>query len=377
LAESRSKIQWIRYQLKIPGIQFKWQDPHVSQLEGLWARGDRRLSRLLLAAYAKGCKFDGWSDHFNYDLWQEAIVETGVDAQFFTARVRDVAEPLPWDCVDNRVSRSFLKQEWANALEQKLIEDCRQGLCHQCGTCDFEKIEPRTFGSFAEESEAACEPPPVATADFKRLCVYYAKQGQAKYFGHLEMVNIFLRALKRAGIPVIFSQGFHPKPKISFDDPLPIGIESEQERFILSLAHAVDPVTVVRLLNSHLPDGLVITSSQVVTGGFKPPAAGVNVYRVTLQDGSFNKEKLRSFKNSPEVTISRSNRKGKLKKINLKDMVKRIKLLDSKQLQVALAAETGKTLRPAQILGPIFDINENQIKQARVVKLKSGVYQDV
>jgi radical SAM-linked protein len=334
------------------------------------------LSRLLMAAYAKGCQFDGWSDQFNYGLWQEAIAEAGIDAQFFTARARDVAEPLPWDHIDSRVSRSFLKQEWTNALEQNLIEDCRRGSCHQCGTCDFEKIEPRTYATFDEKSDPGCDLPPAAIADFKSLCVFYAKQDQAKYFGHLEMVNIFLRALKRAKIPVQFSQGFHPKPKISFDDPLPIGIESEQERFILSVPDSVNPATVARSLNSHLPDGLVITSSQFVTAGFKRQVAGTSVYRVTLQDGTFNEESLRSFKNSAEAIISRSNRKGKLKKINLKDMVTRIELLNSKQLQVALAAETGKTLRPAQILGPIFGIPENQIKQARVVKL-NGVNQDV
>ena len=370
LAESRSKIKWIRNQLKIPGIQFKWQDPHVSQLEGLWARGDRRLSRLLIAAYEKGCKFDGWSDKFDYGVWQEAIAETGLDAEFFTARSRDVAEPLPWDYIDNRVRRSFLKQEWANALEQQLIADCRHESCHQCGTCDFEKIEPKTYNALDKESLSACEPPPATNTDYQSLVVFYSKQDQAKYFGHLEMVNIFLRALKRAGIRVKFSQGFHPKPKISFDDPLPIGIESEQEYFILSVPSAVNPATVPQMLNSHLPDGLVITSSQFASPGLKRQATGANVYQVTLREGYFNEENLRSFKNSPEVTISRSNRKGKLKKINLKDMVIRIELLGSKQMRVALSAETGKTLRPAQILGPIFDINENQIKQARVVKLR-------
>ncbi|CAB1060401.1 FIG092679: Fe-S oxidoreductase / FIG017108: hypothetical protein [Olavius sp. associated proteobacterium Delta 1] len=371
LADSRSKINWIRNQLKIPGIQFKWQDPKVSQLEGLWARGDRRLSRLLIAAYNKGCKFDGWSDKFNDGLWQEAIVEGKVDAEFFTVRPRDVAEPLPWDIIDNRVSRSFLKQEWANALEQKLLEDCRQGLCHQCGTCDFEKIEPRTYGAFDEEFLPACASPPTTDADFQSLCVFYSKQDQARYFGHLEMVNIFLRALKRAGIPLKYSQGFHPKPKISFDDPLPIGIESEQERFILSVPGSVNPTTVTSLLNSHLPDGLFINYSQFVTAEFKRQVAGANAYRVTLQDGNFNEENLMCFKNCSEVIISLSNRKGKLKKINLKDMVINIEILDSKQLQVSLSAETGKTLRPAHILGPIFNTNEKQIKQARVVKLKN------
>jgi hypothetical protein len=134
---------------------------------------------------------------------------------------------------------------------------------------------------------------------------------------------------------------------------------------------SVNPTTVTRLLNSHLPDGLVINSCQFLTAGFKRQVPGVNAYRVTLPDGNFNEENLMSFQNSSEVTISLSNRKGKLKKINLKDMVINIELLDSKQLQVSLSAETGKTLRPAHILGPVFNINENQIKQARVVKLKA------
>jgi len=78
LAESRSKINRLHDQLRLPGIQFKWQNPEVSRLEGLWARGDRRLSRLLISAYKKGCRFDGWSDKFRYRLWQEALEEEGI-----------------------------------------------------------------------------------------------------------------------------------------------------------------------------------------------------------------------------------------------------------------------------------------------------------
>ena len=370
-AESRSKINWIRNQLKMPGIQFKWQDPLVSQLEGLWARGDRRLSRLLVTAHNKGCKLDGWSDHFNDDLWQAAIAETGLDPQFFTARPRDLAEPLPWDYIDNRTDRSFLAQEWTYALEHKLTPDCRLGDCQQCGACDFETVEPKTYRAFEQPALAACEPPGNGYADFQNLCVLYSKQDQAKYFGHLEMVNIFLRAFKRAGIPLKYSQGFHPKPKISFDDPLPIGVESEQERFVLSVPRSIKPETVPRALNAHLPAGLVVNASLFIAGKAASNPSGPIAYRITLRDGVFFAEKLLGFKTSPEVTISVSNRKGKLKKINLKDMVVNIELLDARQLQVSLAAETGKTLRPAQILGPIFNLSDNQIKQARIVKLKT------
>jgi radical SAM family uncharacterized protein/radical SAM-linked protein len=370
LEASISKIQRIHDQLRIPGVQFKWQDPRVSQLEGLWARGDRRLSRLLVAAYNKGCKFDGWSDRFNFELWQEAIEETGIDPQFFTTRKREVSEPLPWDFIDNRVDRSFLEQEWVDALDLKLTEDCRHGSCHQCGSCDFNEIEPRTYPAFENDPLPACEVSDGADLDFQRLCVYYSKQDQARYFGHLEMVNIVTRALRRAKIPVKYSQGFHPKPKISFGDPLPIGIESDQERFVMSVPGALDPDTVTRLLNQHLPDGLAVDSSQFLTTGSKPLETRSSAYRVTLRDGDFQEENLISFQNSSEVIISRSNRKGKLKKINLKDMVLDIELQNAKQLKLTLAADRGNTIRPAQILGPVFNLSENQIKQARVVKLK-------
>jgi hypothetical protein len=111
-----------------------------------------------------------------------------------------------------------------------------------------------------------------------------------------------------------------------------------------------------------------------MTPGSKRRAPGSNTYRVILQDGNLNEDHLTSFKNSSESVISLPNRKGSLKKINLKDMVDNIKLLDSKQLQVSLSTETGKTLRPAQILGPIFDLSQDQIKQARVVKLKADAH---
>ncbi|MDJ0819808.1 MAG: TIGR03960 family B12-binding radical SAM protein [Desulfobacterales bacterium] len=371
LAESRNKIQWIHHQLKIAGVQFKWQDPEVSHLEGLWARGDRRLSRLLVAAYARGCKLDGWSDHFDYRSWQEAWAEVGIDPNFFTTRARDLNEPLPWDLIDNRVSRSYLQREWANACEHKVIEDCRQGFCNQCGACDFETTELKLYEAFGEDSNPACEPLNPAGVVYQHLCVSYSKTEQARYFGHLEMINIFLRALRRAGIPLKYSQGFHPKPKISFDDPLPVGIESQHEQFFLSVSDTIDPATITGLLSSHLPEGLKIHSCTLATRTSRPKPSETT-YLVRLHDGRFNQDRLSFFRNSSEFTISLSNRKGKLKKIDLKDMVKRLELLDSKQLQVSLSAGNGGTLRPAQILGPIFKLSELQIKQSRVIKLKSA-----
>ena len=371
LAESRSKINWIQNQLKLTRVHFKWQGPETSQLEGLWARGDRRLNRLLIAAYNKGCKFDGWSDNFRYRLWQEAIEEEKIDPSFFTSRERRLAEPLPWDHIDNRLDKTFLIQEWENALEHKLTEDCRGGMCHQCGTCDFEEIEVKTYSNFQEEARGILQAVDDTNAVFIKISVYYSKLNQAKYFGHLELVNIFLRALKRAKIPVKFSKGFHPKPKIAFDDPLPIGIESQQERFELIVPDTVLPETLPQKLNPHLPAGLVILSCQPVPSKSPKYESKAIIYLVTLQEGSFEKQKLTIFSRRADASVLLSNRKGKLKKINLKDMVEDIVLLDSRSLQMTLFSKPGKTMRPDQILRHVFNIAEDQIKKAKIVKLKA------
>jgi radical SAM family uncharacterized protein/radical SAM-linked protein len=372
LAESRSKINRLHDQLRLPGIQFKWQNPEVSRLEGLWARGDRRLSRLLISAYKKGCRFDGWSDKFRYRLWQEALEEEGIDPDFFSGGMQDLNKPLPWDHIDSRVSKAFLKTEWEKALDGSFTNDCRQGKCAQCGVCDFKEIEVKTYPNNQDEPLAGRRTTKDVAAGSKNLSVYYSKLDQAKYLGHLEMVNVFFRALKRTEIPVVFSQGFHPKPKISFDDPLPVGIESRQEHFRLCVPLFVSPEAVIRRLNAHLPDGLVINSCQLAPPKTVHQAPKANTYLVTLKEGHFDKEKLASFNRASDAVISLSNRKGKLKKINLKDMVLDIMFLDSTCLQMTLLSVPGKTVRPALILRHIFSFAEDHIKQAKVVK-QNGV----
>jgi radical SAM family uncharacterized protein/radical SAM-linked protein len=375
LAESRAKINRLHHQLRMPGIQFKWQNPEVSWLEGLWARGDRRLGRLLTAAYSKGCRFDGWSDQFNYPAWEAAMAETGIDPDFYTVRQRDAGEPLPWDHIDSRIDKAFLRKEWESALQGSTMADCRLEDCNQCGVCDFDEIDVITYQAFKQELTRRSGVALDKNAPFKKLNVYYSKLEQAKYFGHLELVNIFLRALKRAKIPVKYSQGFHPKPKISFDDPLPIGIESQQERFILAVADHVKPQTVVRSLNSHLPEGLCILDCRLAPLKSEAGEGRTHVYRLSIKGYDFDREKLVAFANSSEVIFTRSNRKGKLKKINLKDMVVNIELTDSKNLEMSLRSEPGKTVRPADVLRHVFDLAEELIKKARIVKLAKSTGQ--
>ncbi|OQX28261.1 MAG: B12-binding domain-containing radical SAM protein, partial [Desulfobacteraceae bacterium IS3] len=349
LAESKEKIYGLQAELKLPGIQFKWQHPQTSLIEGLTARGDRRLSRVLAAAYRKGCKFDAWTDSFQYDLWEETFSDTVADVDFYTTRKRDMQEPLPWDHIDIGITRDFLKTEWEKAVAEKHTQDCRNGDCNACGVCDFETVKPR-IGRGSEVRGQGNEPPLTSHhSPLTLLELSYSKLGEAKYFGHLELANIFIRAVRRAGIPVKYSEGFHPLPKISFNDPLPVGIESMNELMYLSVPETVKPENITEALNRQLPKGIIIKECRIAPPKSQRKSSEQTVWRITLParfktdskigDSLFDKNKLQSFTDASECFWTHINPKGNIRKINLKEAVLKILLTGPCELEITLKSE--------------------------------------
>jgi radical SAM-linked protein len=365
--EGWEKIQWLKKQLRSPRIRLKWQNPEVSYIEGLLARGDRRLADLLIHAYRKGCQFDGWSDHFRFDLWEESIRELGIDAQAFVHRNRAATEVFPWDHIDMQVKRSYLWDEWQNALQGGVIEDCRDGTCQNCGVCDFTSIKPRVYSGATVASQGRVNSSRPENG-FQQLQLSFAKTGNGRFWGHLEMVNIFIRALRRAGITVKFSEGFHPKPKIAFHDALPIGLESLCETMVLAVSDRIAKEDLVGGLNAELPDGLHVTDC-VPYRKTEEDADRAVVYRITLNGGTFEPEAIQGFQKAETVIFERTNRKGKLKKIDLKAMVQHIHRVNPDTLELVILQRATARLRPDVILSNIFELTSEAIRQARVIKL--------
>ena len=129
----REKQQHVREAFKkIKGANFNYHESDLSYLEACFARGDRKLGKVLLRAFEKGCMLDGWSEHFKYDAWREAFVETGVDPAFYAFRRREKNEILPWDHIDCGVTKEFLWREKEKAEKALTTKDCREG-CNGCG----------------------------------------------------------------------------------------------------------------------------------------------------------------------------------------------------------------------------------------------------
>jgi len=368
--ESKTKIRWLQDKLRKPGIQFKWQHHEVSRIEGLFARGDRKLSRVLVRAYEKGCKFDGWSDKFQYHLWEDAFSDTGTDPDFYITRARDMDEPLPWDHVHIGVTKDFLKEEWERALRGEHTQDCRDSQCNQCGVCDFDLVAPKVFRRNKSEIHGVSPKPanPVKSGRFKKLKISYSKRGLAKYFGHLEMVSIFSRAIRRAGIPVKYSEGFHPMPKISFADPLPVGMESLNESMFMVVPNTFNPAIAMKILNDQLPEGFEVFGCETLSPAVPPQKLESSVYLLILKDTVFSQDKLDDFSNCSELILSRS-RKGKLRKTDMKEMILDIRLLTPRKLEMRLKWEPGKTVRPADAAKAIFGLCDEDIRLADMIKI--------
>lgn len=366
--ESRRKIHMLRSKLKGRGLRFKWQNPETSLLEGLWARGDRRLSRLLVKAYELGCRFDGWSEHFQFNRWQEAIEACGVDIDFYTSRARELSEPLPWDHIETGVTKEFLKLEWEKALEGSETLDCRDGECHLCGVCDFETIKPVTFKADAAVPVGGEAFSGKDEGPFKKLRVSYAKRGPARYFGHLELVKIFMRAFRRASIDLRFSEGFHPAPKVSFESALPVGTESLAEHFTIQVPLHVSRETIMERVNQELPEGLIITACNTVDRRSSEVGPKLAHYTVTLKEGAFSEAELKSFLDKEAWPFIKTNRKGRAKTIELKSVVKKLTLPSKITAEIILEEKPGNSVRPTAVLTSIFDLPEEALKLATIIK---------
>lgn len=130
--EFYEKVRLLKGEIRDRKIKYNYHDPKLSFLEAVIARGDRRVSQVLVEAWKKGCRFDGWAELFDYDKWMEAFKEVDIDPYFYATRTRKYDEILPWDILDVGVTKDFLIRENEKALKGELTHDCREG-CTGCG----------------------------------------------------------------------------------------------------------------------------------------------------------------------------------------------------------------------------------------------------
>ncbi len=236
--------------------EVKFHSPAVSELEGVFSRGDGALARVLLAAWRRGARFDGWTEEFRPDAWRDAFEEAGIDPTAYL-RERTPGDALPWDAVDAGIDRGFLVAERDRARAGETTPDCRIDACSGCGACPpgLANIaySPDPPGDEVSGRETRAAEPPAARYIVR---IRYAKQGPARYLSGLEIQSLWARALRRAGFTPSYSQGFNPAPRISFSPALPVGTESLAEFVEAEFPRPTVVHDLMRRLPSCLPEGV-------------------------------------------------------------------------------------------------------------------------
>ncbi|WP_020587410.1 TIGR03960 family B12-binding radical SAM protein [Desulfobacter curvatus] len=379
LDQTLEKLQYLKDNLRHPKVKLKWQDPKMSLLEGVWARGDRALSALLVKAFELGCRLDGWSDHFNFNLWEQAFEATGIDPAFYTTRQRAPGEPLPWDHIDSGIKKEFLESEFKKAEEMALTPDCRENACTGCGICNFKTIAPVVQKNNAGQ-EALLDPPldkqtggqPERLPDdaFIKYELKFCKLEDARFFGHLEMATIFQRAVKRTGFAVKYSKGFNPSMRMSFATALPLGMESEEESLYIYLEKGLTPGRIMSSLNAQLPRGIAITDCALFRKSSQNPTPR-DTYQIIFEAPCIGQPELDRFLGLPEFMVEDISKKGKIRKTDLRKALSSVRLISPICLEMALTSYNARIVRPAELLAGGFGIDDTALKDAKIKKLKS------
>ena len=398
LEEVKERQQYLKGELRGRGLRLKWHDARMSLLEGVFARGDRRLGEVLLKAHQRGCRFDGWTEYLKWHEWEEAFAASGIDPAFYACRRREPSEELPWGHLNCGVEDEFLKDERERAREGGVTPDCRGGDCLRCGACEKEIKMILSDASFS--------PPPLLSSReqvrkrpwVKKIRSHFIKVGQARFLGHLEMVDVFVRAARRAAIPMRFSEGFHPLPKISFTNPLPVGTESLAEFMDLDLVRYIKAEEFQERLNRELPPGLRIihAAEMALKGRSLPTVFEVDRFLISLEaiGRAFSEAELRDRLQQTlergELILVQDKKKGP-KKVDPLHCLERLQVVErasyapcSIQDGVPALAEFFKAdfliemgikkeggVRPTAILQYILQLTPDETSLLKVVKTKS------
>jgi radical SAM family uncharacterized protein len=365
---SREINQLLTRELRRTGLNPKWQEPEMSLLEGVFARGDRRLSKVIIDARKMGCRFDGWKEALHSDLWQRAFEENGIDVNFYTSRHRSLKEFLPWSHIDPLVEREFLEKEREKAFAAILTPDCRTGECRGCGACTdrtpgkmsnvIRRGGQMTKFGVCPELNASKRPAPLKE---KRFHCRFFKLNEARLFSHLEMIMVFSRAIRREGIPIKYSEGFHPLPRIISGPALPVGMESICESIDFVVSGDMSPSTFLKKMNRELPSGLKFLEAEEVPLKFSPVSDTIhNVnYLISLASSDSSSVRLlEQLKGAPEL-------KGKGVGEGEKPLSSlEIGVLDSTFLSVRMEKKMGLS----KALQGFFHIDPNGLRGMRVLK---------
>ncbi len=269
LDEVTAHIMYMKEKTKhIKGLKINYHEKFVSQIEAVLTRGDDSLCKYIEALYKKGCYLDSWGEQFDKDVWRETAEECGLSLEELAQKQYDLHLPLPWDFINVGLDKSWLQNEYEEAMKQgcefNLQKTCEQS-CVNCGVCKnlkTHKVLARPYTASKEAQEVLNVEPidvtrvhPDKDIPVYRYRLKITKKGLLRYFSHLDWQNTFHKVLARTGLRMAYTLGFNPTMKVSMGIALPLFAESEGELVDIEILDNLTPQEVKDVINPKLPDG--------------------------------------------------------------------------------------------------------------------------
>jgi radical SAM-linked protein len=368
------------------GVRFKHHTCETSFFEGVFSRGDRRLGDVLERAWRYGARFDGWDEHFDKDAWDRAFADEKIDPERYAHGDWDPGMRLPWHVIHSRINRKWLEIELKRALKEATLSVCGPTDCHGCAPfardCVKGIVKETTDrpldGCLPLLSTPVAPGPGVAARAFDapplrieggapaavttdnpvryRYRMKFSKQGRLRFLGHLDLMRTLMRALRRARVPLRYSQGFNPKPKIAFGPALGMGLLSEAEYVDFETQRPIDAASVLERLAGSLPKGLEVHALREVPRELPALTEAIRAARYRIDTGADGDElaaSLDAFLARENVTVVRE-RKGRTRTFELSRELLDLQRLEGAEIRLTLAMGQGASVRPDEALHAIF-----------------------
>ena len=344
LDEVTAHIMYLKEKTKhIKGLKINYHEKFVSQIEAVLTRGDTSLCKYIEALYKKGCYLDAWGEQFDKDVWKETAEECGLSLETLAQKQYELEEPLPWDFINVGLDKSWLQNEYQEAMKQgcefNLQTTCEQK-CVNCGVCKnlkTKKVLAKPYKASAEAQEVLNVEPidvtrvhPDKDIPVYRYRLKITKKGLLKYFSHLDWQNTFHKVLARTGLRMAYTLGFNPTMKVSMGIALPLFAESEGELVDIEILDNLAPQEIIELINPKLPQGATVIEAKEV----ERYATAVDIcahwaeYKIRPYTKSGINEDFEPFKTQvekvlsmPEILITKKTKKKQDKIVDFKNSI--------------------------------------------------------
>jgi radical SAM family uncharacterized protein/radical SAM-linked protein len=369
-SEFKRKQELLRQEFRpIRGVKVNFTDVRISAMEDFIGRGDRRLASVIQRAWELGAGMDSWFDSLDkaFAAWEEAIAQSDLTWKYRQVErgewnVFDDTQPnensyldapLPWDHINSGIDKKWLQDDLKRALEAAIVPDCSFDGCSHCGVCSTD---------FGHNVVIPPAPIPTFTGHFtpnterqQRLRMRFGKQGDMRLVSHLDLLRLLDRAVRRAAIPVSFTGGFHPNPRIMVANALPLGATSSGEIVDFELTELMDESSFQERLAAQLPADIPIYEVEEIE--LKAPSATQSLVKAeylldVAVDGEIDWENsLAAILASSEIWQEQTSKSGKVKQVNLRERLFELELAEAQKIRyVGSCRNDGTMLRPEQVI---------------------------